>query len=292
MIQAIINTVNKHVFKLILVLTVSIIGLGLNSCTERIDIDTGTTYTRLAIQGQITPFEGKQYVRLTKTSDYFSNEPPEAVSGAVVNIDDGMNIIQFYEDTTNPGYYISPTDYIGHPGIEYRMYVELSEEINGSKNYFAQELMPIPAEKIDSIALEYNDRWEMWMVKLYALEPPTKDFYMFDGYVNGKIITDSVANKNISDDRLFNGSNTAGTIVMVVDGEQLFPGDTFTLSLSNISEAYANYMMELQQEIQPNDPMFSGPPANVSSNVNNDAVGYFAAYPSIFASKIAEEPIE
>ena len=148
--------------------------------------------------------------------------------------------------------------------------------------------MPYPAENIDSIGLEYLPQWEIWMVKLYALEPPTEDFYMFNGYVNGKIITDSVSRKNISDDRLFNGNYTSGATVMVVRDNEIEEGDIFTLELSNITKSYAEYMSQLQTELQPNDPLFSGPPANVSSNITNDAVGYFACYPSKFSSTIAK----
>ncbi len=50
-------------------------------------------------------------------------------------------------------------------------------------------------------------------------------------------------------------------------------------------------MLDLQTEIQPHDPMFSGPPANVRTNINNDAVGYFASYPSVFTSTVVKDPL-
>ena len=72
--------------------------------------------------------------------------------------------------------------------------------------------------------------------------------------------------------------------------DDLRPGDKFTLVLSNISEEYYNYVIEVQTEISLSIPIFSGPPANVSSNVNNGAVGYFAAYPSVYTSTIVKPP--
>ncbi len=260
----------------------------LSSCTERIDIEVGTTYTRLAVEAYITPIEGRQWVKLTKTADYFSNVKPEGVSNAQITVDVGNSTLNFTEDTLQPGLYIAPDVFVGVPGVEYFLRIELSEEINGEKSYQAIETMPYPAENIDSIGLEYLPQWEIWMVKLYALEPPTEDFYMFNGYVNGKIITDSVSRKNISDDRLFNGNYTSGATVMVVRDNEIEEGDIFTLELSNITKSYAEYMSQLQTELQPNDPLFSGPPANVSSNITNDAVGYFACYPSKFSSTIAK----
>jgi hypothetical protein len=265
-----------------------VIGILFNSCTEKIDINLGTTYTRLAVSGNITPQLGNQYICLTKSADYFSNQPPPIVTGAAVTVNDGSFSVQFIEDTNNIGYYFAPSNYIGVPGTTYDLSIKLAQPINGTVDYSANETMPILADNIDSIVVELNEKASRWMVRLYAWEPPTTDFYMFNGMKNGTIITDSVSRVNISDDRLYNGNYTAGAVVLMLNEDELQPGDTFTLVLSNVTEEYASFMLELQDEIRPNDPMFSGPPANVSSNVNNDAVGYFAAYPSAFTSTVVK----
>jgi uncharacterized protein DUF4249 len=281
---------NNGISKILMIAIITAIVLG--ACTEKIDIDLGTTYTRLTVEGYITPEENEQYVRLTKTSDYFANKPSPAVSGANVIIDDGTSLVEFVEDIARPGYYNAPTNFIGIPGNSYKLNIKLTEDINGSSEYNAEETMPFPAERVDSIALEYNDLWEMWMVKLYAWEPPSTDYYMFNGLVNGELITDTVSSKNISDDRLFNGNYTAGAVVLVINEEDINDGDIFTLVLSNITEEYANFMLDVQTEIQPHDPMFSGPPANVRSNINNDGIGYFSAYPSVYSSTVAKYPAD
>ncbi|RLD40971.1 MAG: hypothetical protein DRI86_14340, partial [Bacteroidetes bacterium] len=234
-------------------------GLFLSSCTEKIDIDLGTTYTRLVVSGNITPQLGNQYIRLTKSADYFSNQPPPDVTGATVMVDDGSFSVQFIEDTNNIGYYFAPSNYIGVSGTTYDLSIKLAQPINGTVNYSANETMPILADNIDSIVVELNEKASRWMVRLYAWEPPSTDFYMFNGMRNGTIITDSVSRLNISDDRLYNGNYTAGAVVLMLYEDELQPGDTFTLILSNITEEYANFLLELQDEIRPNDPMFSGP---------------------------------
>ncbi len=255
-----------------------------NSCTERIDIKLDSTYERLAVAGFITPQEGDQYVRLSRTSDYFSNQSAPAVSDAIVTVETDSSLVQFTEDIDNPGYYYAPDNFVGTSGNTYHLNITLAEPINGNVDYEALEEMPILADNIDSVVVEYNEDYERWMVRLYAWEPPSTDFYMFNGIRNGTIITDSVSRVNISDDRLFNGNYTSGAVVLVLYKDELELGDTFTLILSNITEEYANYMTDLQLEIQPHDPTFSGPPANVSTNINNNAVGYFAAFPSAFTS--------
>ena len=279
---------SRHINKLLTTSLGILILLFSTSCTERIDIDTGSTYTRLAVEGYVTPQYDKQWVRLTKTSDYFSNIPPEGVSGAQVVVDNGSSLTTFIEDASNPGMYIAPDGYFGVPNTEYRSDIELTESINESKSYTAMEKMPYPGQEVDSIALEYDDFFEIWLVKLYAQEPPTEDYYMFNGYVNGKIVTDSVESKNISDDKLFNGNYTSGAVVMVIREALLKEGDIFTMELSNITKEYADYMIQLQLEIRPQDPLFSGPPANVISNLDNGAVGYFSCYSSVFASTVAK----
>ncbi len=242
-----------------------------NSCTKRIDIKLDSTYERLAVAGFITPQKGEQYVRLTRTSNYFSNKPAPAVSGAVVTISEDSSTVQFSEDINKPGFYIAPEDYFGISGNTYHLEMTLAESINGNVNYEAREEMPQLADNIDSVVVEYNQQYERWMVRLYAWEPPSTDFYMFNGMRNGNLITDTISRVNISDDRFFNGNYTSGAVVLILYKDELKLGDTFTLILSNITEEYANYITDLQLELQPHDPMFSGPPANVRTNINNGA---------------------
>ena len=58
-------------------------------CTERIDVEVGSTYTRLVVEGAVTTDTTVHSVRLSLTSDYFYNQPAPPVSGASVFIDDG-----------------------------------------------------------------------------------------------------------------------------------------------------------------------------------------------------------
>ncbi len=263
-----------------------------SSCTEKMDINLGSTYTRLSVDGNITLTPGNQYVRLTKTTDYFANEQAPQVSGATVIVDDGILPVTFTEDTINLGYYNAPHDYVGVVGNTYKLSIKLNEPINESTTYEAIEKMPPMVDNIDSIVVEYNDRFKGWMVRLYAWDPPETNFYMFNGLRNGIGITDSVELVDIRDDRLFNGEYIEGAMVLTIKEDELQPGDVFTLVLSNITEEYANFYQELQAELRPKDPMFSGPPANVSSNINNDAVGYFSVFPSAYSSTIVKIPKE
>ena len=73
--------------------------------------------------------------------------------------------------------------------------------------------------------------------------------------------------------------------------EHVYLGDTITFELNGITEEYYNYVIEAQSQIFPQTPLFSGPPANVSSNISNNAIGFFAAYSVARSSVIATEDV-
>lgn len=281
------NKILKNIFFIILIASV-----GLSSCTERIDIDLDTDRIRLVVEGNITDIPGNQFVRLTETADYFSNVPPKTLSNAVLTINNGEELFTLHESNTESGLYLMPDSFQGEQGETYELSIDLETEVGGYKEYFAQSTMPPLSDDIDSISVEWFTQFQGWAVRLYAQEPPREDFYMFSGIRNGEIITDSIHEVNISDDRLYNGNYTSGAIVLLFNEEQLEPGDSFTLILSNITKEYASFVTELQTEIQFKEPMFSGPPANVSSNISNDAAGWFTAYPSAFTTTIVKQKPE
>ncbi len=262
--------------------------VGITSCTERIDIELEEDFIKLAVEGYITPETGSRYIRLTETSGYFSNKPAPSVSNATVNVDNGTESYTLQEDAVKSGTYIFPEEFVGEPETNYQLTIELSEEIGGQTNYKAAAYMPRRFDDIDSITVEFNPNFKFWMVNIYAMEPPGKDFYMFNGLLNDILITDTISQVTVSNDELIDGNYLNGVTVMGFSEEDIKPGDKFTLILSTITEDYYNYIIELQTEISMNIPIFSGPPANVSTNVDNGAVGYFAAYPSTYSSTIVK----
>lgn len=258
------------------------------SCTERIDIELDNDRIRLVVEGNITDISGRQYIKLSETADYFSNDAPKGVSNAQVIINSDDESITLVESDTISGLYNMPVSFLGVQGKDYDLNIALETEIGGYKDYFATTQMPPLSDDIDSIAVEWMPDFNGWVVRLFAKDPAREDFYMFNGINNGVLLTDSIHKVNISDDRLFNGNYTNGSIVLFFDEEELVPGDIFTLVLSNITKGYASFVSEVQTEIQPNNPIFGGPPANVKSNINNEAAGYFTAFPSAFTSAVVK----
>ena len=265
--------------------------LFLTSCTERIEVDLDDSFTRLVVYGTITTDTTHHYVQLSTTSSYYYNEAPPPVSGASVEIADDLgNVVQLTEMA--PGKYSTSPLFAAIPGRTYTLRIELAEEINGNKTYMASSAVN-QIYPIDSIGLVSQPDWGekgFYEVTCYYQDPPTKDFYMFNIYKNGEMLTDTITDRFVTDDSFYNGNYTNGIGIGYLDQsnerEVLHAGDTITFQGCNITEEYFNFVQTLQTETGFQTPLFSGPPANVKGNINNGAVGFFAAYGVAYSSKV------
>jgi hypothetical protein len=260
------------------------------SCTERIDIQTDEEFQKLSVEGYITPSE--QSIRLTETSGYFSQEAPAPVQNAVVVVSVDDDDFQFSEDAENPGYYLPPEDFEVKAEATYNLTVDLQEEIGGETNFESEATMPVLVDEVDSINVFYRSDFESWIVQLYAYEPPGPNFYAFTAFVNEEPITDSLSRIGVVDDRIVDGTYLNGIWVLFLREGEVAVGDTVSLATVSISEDYYRYLSEARTELSPNNPLFSGPPANVRSNISNGAIGYFAVFSSVLTSKIITEKEE
>ncbi len=104
------------------------------------------------------------------------------------------------------------------------------------------------------------------------------------------MLTDSIRNVFVSEDSFYNGNYTNGIGVGYLDQSKerqvLHTGDTVTFQGCSISEAYYNFIIEVQTETGFQTPLFSGPPANVKGNISDGAVGFFAVYSVSYASTV------
>jgi hypothetical protein len=247
------------------------------SCTERIEIDLDQTYTRLVVDGGITNEPAHHMVRLTTSTGYFFNQEPPPVRGAIVHLIHGNKSILLTELTAVSGYYALPAVFKAEPGETYQLDIRLNREIGGASRYKATAAMPTTDFRLDSIQMEYNERFDFWLVKVYALDPPSRDFYKFETFLNSLAGNDTTMRTTATPDRFFNGRNTNGFSVAFFEGELLAAGDTITLAMSAVTEDYFNFYSELRSESGFSNPLFAGPPANIRSNIEEGGLGYFSA---------------
>lgn len=267
-------------------LLIALLFLGISSCTEKIDIQLDEADTKLAVESYIYAEKDSGFVKLTQTAGYFSNQPAPRISDATVTIGVNDRLYILPESQTDKGYYLTPTDFNVELTDSLHLFIDLQEAIAGEMHYEASTYMPSISDQIDSIKVIYREDFDFWILQLYAYDPPGPNYYMFNVLRNDTLITDSISETFVTDDRLVDDIYINGVYVNFLPGYQLHAGDTVTLVTSSITKGYYDYIIELQTEIGYKDPLFSGPPANVSTNVSNGAVGYFSAYPSAFTKYV------
>lgn len=257
---------------------VSILLLGVfNACTERYDIKLDEGFTRLVVDGTITNDSIHHVIYLSTSTSYFNNQLPPAISDASIYLSDENQTFQFIESEETKGKYVSQDAFAAKPGKTYNLEINLSTAVGEKENYTARTIMPNTAFKQDSIVLEYQQVFDFYLLKLYAFDPPGPDYYKFDAMVNQKMITDTASRSLIVDDRFFDGNNTNGLGVMFIRSDEIQPGDTLTLITAAVSKDYYDFFVQLRIESGQSNPLFSGPPANVESNIQEGGLGYFDA---------------
>jgi len=269
--------------------------MALSACTEVIEIDLDTTYRRLVVYGTVTTDSVHHQVQLSTTSDYFSNQPSPAVSGALVELEFDNNTLSMEEVDSLPGVYLTPVAFRGIPGTTYHLQISQVDvdEDGASESYSAESTMP-EKPQLDSIRLAYfrSPFVSGYQVFMYAMDPPARDWYSFKIWRNGELLNDQLSEQMVQSDDFINGEYIYGLPVGFLSdsdpGEALQPGDTVTLELNSVGQDYFDFISDAQLEIFGNNPLFSGPPANVHSNIGNDGKGIFAAYSLKRVSTIQE----
>jgi hypothetical protein len=265
------------------------------SCTEKINVKLDSTYTRVVVDGNIEADTGVYRVALTKSADYFSNEPVPRVVNATVSLNDGSETFILHESQKGiSGIYETDPDFVGKAGKTYTLRIGLAEEIGGNSSVEATSYLP-PVTRLDSIGAVFKPDWGpkgVWTVRLWAQEPGGEvNYYLFNLYRNGVLLSDTITKKVVSDDKFYNGSYMTGVDVFYINNdhpwETLYPGDTIMLQMSGITKEYYDFINEVQVSgfyI----PFISGPPANVVGNVTNGGIGFFAAYSNSFAKTVVK----
>lgn len=252
----------------------------LGSCTETIDLELNQgENNRLVVEGSITNELKKHQIKLSHTGDYFSNIPGAPELNANVTISDGDTAIHLY-DTKNKGIYIMDKLYAGKVGHTYTLNIQLE---NGEQ-YSASETLN-PVVPMDSVKCEYLksefpfDKNYYYHINIFAQEDPEPgNHYQWDVWLDGLYVTDTLRLKVFTSDEFVNGTYISAWTVYRIP-EQKIKKDTtdLTLQMLSISEEKYRFYLAVLLETDWSGGFFSGPPANVPSNISNGALGFFSA---------------
>jgi len=267
--------------------------LSMTGCTEEMDVDLDSGEARLSVEASLTSDLKKHVVKLKESSDVFYSEEAIPVTNATITVSDGSSTFKYSEK--EPGYYESNLEFAGQAGKTYALSignVDIDED-GTLEEYLASSTMK-QAYAVDSVQLHFDDDYEsgrgrddedeseFWLLSLYMKDDiNTEDYYGFACQVNDIVVHDTIIEVLVQKDTYFNGEETKGADVSEFNqskpDEVLHNLDKVTLETYAITKEYYDFVSQLQ-EMDEGQSMFSGPPGNITSNISNGAIGFFAVY--------------
>lgn len=261
----------------------SILKLGLllilfTSCDKSYILDTEQSEVKIVIEGLVTNSPGNQYVKVSRSADFYNSGKTPRVTDATVSVsDDEGNVFNFIhnpnEHPDSTGYYKPVENFIGVIGRTYMLSV-----VADGEEFSAEDKM-YSVTSIDSLTYDIDqeeredpeDENKYYEVLIYAKEPQeTKDYYLFQFYRNDSLLTAENNEIYFSDDVALGGE---------IDGIQspLYYGvnDIARVEAYSLTRAGYVFYSDLQHVLDNDGGMYSPPPANCRTNLTNGALGFF-----------------
>jgi hypothetical protein len=268
----------------------------LYSCTAPFEINTHDSDPVIVIYGCLTDEYSRQHVRITASSPYFDDQENRTVSGANVRVtdSDGNEYAMKYGDN---GYYASLARFAARPGITYYLRVEVDFDGDGETETYGAETTIPPLPALDSVAVRPLTimGYRHFSLNIFLQDPPgSDDCYLFKFFINDSLSNDRISKFIVSDDAFFNGEYVKGATVYyfedITDAKvveknrenddvyMVSPGDRIRLQAMRIEKGYYEFINQCNSEMRGENPMFGGPPSNITTNISAGAVGYFTGY--------------
>ena len=252
------------------------------SCTENIDFDLNTDKARLVVEGQISSGKAKHFIKLTQSTSYFFNEETPLVTNAMVSLSDGTNSWTMTEE--KPGYYYTP-EITPESNKTYSLSINADGE-----NYKATEFMENPI-KGDTVSIVLSDTYDTdsnklvpaYSLFLFVREPEgLGDNYLWKYWLKRpdsawKNMTPTFSDWIYRNDDFVDGNSPVKGWELFSDIplEEMPPGTQVRLETYKISTAYYTFLDAVSKQTN-RSGFFDGPPANIPSNIDNGALGYFS----------------
>lgn len=295
-----------------IIYTTLIIAILSTSCTKRLDLDLPSSFTRLVVDGGISTDTMVHTIILSKTIDYSANlDEIPYISGANVKITEKESNIVYIldEDTLKKGHYNTKPDFAGRQGVNYHLEISnVDIDNNGEPEiYEADETVPFIADKLDSIKLIYgtslinefiglpNSGLLGWNILMYVQDLSMPQYYEFIEGRNQTVFTD-IRNRFYLYDNQFGAQGVylrGFPIAFLPDSTnkegtkyKVNIGDTVALYINSLTIEYYTYLQDVKAASSGGNPMM-GMPANIRGNISNGAIGYFHAFSSRSAKKVA-----
>jgi hypothetical protein len=253
--------------------------LTLISCEVPYELDLDQTPVSVVVEGLITDHPDYQYIRISRSVNFYATGNTPRVTDAVVSIsDDAGNTINFVHNPNNhpdsAGYYLPESTFAGVIGRTYTM----RAEVDGVLFEASDKLVSgIPMDSM-SYAIDPEERQNpreegrFYEVLMFANEPPDEaNFYLFKFFRNDTLALANDTDIYFSDDKLL-AENIDGVPAPVFYAQN----DSAGVEVYSISRVAYVYYSDLWALLN-NDAggMFGPIPSSPRTNISNGGLGFF-----------------
>jgi hypothetical protein len=243
------------------------------SCEDKVNIDLDTAKPKLVIDANILWQKGTtgndQKIKLTLTTDYYSNTIP-VVSGAVIFVTNSSNTVFNFIEIPNTGEYVC-SNFVPVINENYTLTVQHLGQTYTS----TEKLLATPNIESTQQTTVQGFGGDEIQVKFFYQDNGLEDNNYLIGVKNSEKLLPEFG---VIKDEFFQGNQMFG---FYTDSD-LKSGDVLNFSLKGISTRYFNYMNKLLNIAgSAGGSPFATPPATLRGNIinqTNDAnypLGYF-----------------
>ncbi|MDR0795126.1 MAG: DUF4249 domain-containing protein [Tannerella sp.] len=267
--------------------------LFIGSCSQLIEIKPSNSEPVVVVYGCLTEDFTYQTIRISLSSPYFELEPNQPVSNAIVTIQ-SMSDRHIFElvETTEKGVYRTANPMSAVVGETYHLSILVDSRPDGNQQlYEATATMQRPF-MVDSINIEvrYLMGFKHYALNIYAQEEAGNDYYSAYANINDTLTSNRISRLTVFSDFGIDGQYLDRFPLMQFEDysndqfdeiNQYFnyvkPGDKITFCISRIEKGYFDFLDQCRSERRGENPFFGGPASNITTNISNGGVGYFAA---------------
>ncbi len=243
---------------LLVVLSVTI------GCTSPIDIKTENSDERLVVFGAFSQDTLRNYISISRSMGYFSQQPPVPIEQAEVTITADGVVHNMLSDTVKGRFYIDSLDMV--VGRKYVLDIYLDFDKNGVKEHYRATSTMTNSPRIDSVHLSkiVIDKIPIMMVYGEVFYTSDNNFCIY-GWKNSETLKLIDYIMIMPESFIISTGSVYPVPYFIRDG--FSKGDTLHLRIDNLNDYYAQFLSQVSSESNMNNPWFSSPPAEVRSNV-------------------------
>lgn len=259
----------------------------MTACDEEYVMDDLQTNSNVVIEGLVTNQPGRQFVKVSRSGDFYASGKTERITNATVQVTDNAGNTFTYVHNPNGhadsvGYYKPTVAFVGQVGRTYNLTVQADgETYTASDEMFhinpIEELeFRVDDDQVDEPEDEdFPNR--IYEVLMTVEEPQeTRDYYLFRTYRNGERIWAESSEEDpeiyVTDDVLVGGEINDIAIPGYFENGEVAGAEIYSLS-----RPVFIYYRDLSKILANDGGMFDPPPANPRSNISNNAYGVFQA---------------